>query len=128
MSTGRAHWEVLLRARAVENQCFVVASAQTGFHNERRESYGHAMIVGPFGEVLARCDPTKDVDVQTVRLDMRQLDAVRQRMPCLEHRRSDVYSLLPVEFRRSDDGERPQSDGAAFVFETFDIPADTIFF
>lgn len=43
-STGKAHWETLLRARAIENQCFVVASAQIGFHNAKRESYGHAMV------------------------------------------------------------------------------------
>lgn len=44
MSTGRAHWEVLLRARAIENQCYVIASAQIGFHNKKRESYGHAIV------------------------------------------------------------------------------------
>lgn len=43
-STGKAHWEILLRARAIENQCFVIASAQIGFHNVKRESYGHAMV------------------------------------------------------------------------------------
>lgn len=45
MSTGKAHWEVLLRSRAIETQCFVIASAQIGFHNEKRESYGHALVI-----------------------------------------------------------------------------------
>lgn len=44
MSTGKAHWEVLLRSRAIETQCFVIASAQIGFHNEKRESYGHGLV------------------------------------------------------------------------------------
>lgn len=49
--TGQAHWEVLLRARAIENQCYIVAAAQAGQHNERRASYGHSMIVDPWGTV-----------------------------------------------------------------------------
>ena len=51
-TTGKAHWEVLLRARAIENQCYVVAAAQYGQHNPKRASYGHALIVDPWGEVL----------------------------------------------------------------------------
>lgn len=51
--TGKAHWEVLLRARAIEAQCYVVAAAQAGRHNEKRESYGHSLIVDPWGKVLA---------------------------------------------------------------------------
>ncbi len=56
--TGEAHWEILLRARAIECQCYVMAAAQTGRHNEKRESYGHAMIIDPWGQVLARCART----------------------------------------------------------------------
>lgn len=122
VSTGRAHWEVMLRARAIENQSFVVASAQIGFHNEKRESYGHAMVVDPFGRVLAECDNGKDVDVKTVRLDMRLLEKVRENMPCMEHRRPDVYSLLPVEYSEWS----ALSD--TFVFQTFVIPQSTIFY
>ena len=51
--TGRAHWEVLLRARAIENQCFVLAAAQVGHHNAKRKSWGHSLIVDPWGEILA---------------------------------------------------------------------------
>lgn len=49
--TGKAHWETLLRARAIENQCYVIAAAQSGPHNEKRTSWGHSMIVDPWGEV-----------------------------------------------------------------------------
>lgn len=51
--TGKAHWEVLLRARAIESQCYVIAAAQAGRHNEKRESYGHSLVVDPWGKVLA---------------------------------------------------------------------------
>ena len=51
--TGKAHWEVLLRARAIESQCYVVAAAQAGRHNKKRESYGHSIIIDPWGKVLA---------------------------------------------------------------------------
>ncbi|CAD7952404.1 unnamed protein product [Amoebophrya sp. A25] len=60
--TGRAHWHLLLQARAVETQCFVLAAAQCGRHNEKRESFGHALAVGPWGDVLA--DAGSDVDVK----------------------------------------------------------------
>lgn len=52
-STGLAHWESLLRARAIENQCYVIAPAQVGFHNEKRQSYGHAMVRNAFSRYLA---------------------------------------------------------------------------
>ena len=54
--TGQAHWEVLLRARAIETQTYVIAAAQAGVHNEKRSSYGHSMIVSPWGTVLAQLD------------------------------------------------------------------------
>eukprot|EP00795_Rhopilema_esculentum_P010708 gene10708-19485_t len=53
--TGMAHWEVLLRARAIDNQCYVVAAAQVGQHTEQRRSYGHAMVVDPWGAVVSQC-------------------------------------------------------------------------
>jgi predicted amidohydrolase len=54
--TGQAHWEVLLRARAIECQCYVIAAAQAGVHNERRESHGHALVIDPWGEVIGRLE------------------------------------------------------------------------
>ena len=56
-ATGRDHWEILVRARALENQCFMLAAAQHGEHSPGRESYGRAMIVDPWGRILAQCDP-----------------------------------------------------------------------
>ena len=55
-TTGKAHWELLLRARAVENQCYLLASAQGGLHPTGRMTHGHSMIIDPWGEVLARMD------------------------------------------------------------------------
>jgi predicted amidohydrolase len=60
LGTGAAHWEVLLRARAIECQCYVVAAAQAGVHNSKRESYGHALIIDPWGVVVAALpDPSE---------------------------------------------------------------------
>ncbi|KHJ82897.1 hydrolase, carbon-nitrogen family [Oesophagostomum dentatum] len=55
VNTGYAHWEALLRARAIETQCYVVAAAQTGKHNEKRSSYGHSMVIDPWGAIIAQC-------------------------------------------------------------------------
>ncbi|PIO69775.1 hydrolase, carbon-nitrogen family [Teladorsagia circumcincta] len=55
LNTGLAHWEPLLRTRAIETQCYVIAAAQTGKHNDKRSSYGHSMVVDPWGAVVAQC-------------------------------------------------------------------------
>eukprot|EP00667_Euglena_gracilis_P016203 EG_transcript_16933 len=82
--TGQAHWEVLLRARAVEHQCFVVAAAQVGFNTPKRQTYGHSLVVDPWGSVL--CDMAEDVDaVRVISLDFDRLRSVRARMPCRSH-------------------------------------------
>ncbi|MCS6804631.1 MAG: carbon-nitrogen hydrolase family protein [Blastocatellia bacterium] len=86
--TGQAHWEVLLRARAIENQVFILAPAQTGQHSERRSSFGHSLIVGPWGDVIAAAGQEETIVWAT--LDLEQIRKVRQRMPCLEHRRFQV--------------------------------------
>lgn len=83
--TGKEHWHVLLRARAIENQCYVLAAAQTGHHYGNRHSYGHALIVDPWGAVLAQCGEGEGVAVATV--DPRTIARVRQSIPCLQHRR-----------------------------------------
>jgi deaminated glutathione amidase len=87
--TGAAHWEVLLRARAVENGCFVVAPDQVGEHLPGRECFGHSMIVDPWGEVLARRD--EGVGICVADLDLGRLAEVRAQIPALDHRRPDVY-------------------------------------
>ena len=87
--TGAAHWEVLLRARAVENGCFVVAPDQVGEHLPGRDCFGHSMIVDPWGEVLARRD--EGVGICVADLDLARLAEVRAQIPALDHRRPDVY-------------------------------------
>ena len=87
--TGVAHWEVLLRARAIENQCFVAAAAQWGEFGspgEARRSYGHSMIVGPWGDILVHA-PEEGSGVWTAELDLAELRRVRKALPALEHRR-----------------------------------------
>ncbi len=85
LSTGKEHWHVLLRARAIESQCYVLAAAQTGRHFGNRFSYGHAMIVDPWGVVIAQCGEGPGVAVAPVELD--RVDAVRAMLPSLQHRR-----------------------------------------
>ncbi len=87
--TGAAHWEVLLRARAIENGCFVVAPDQVGEHLPGRACYGHSMIVDPWGDVLARRD--EGVGICVADLDLGRLAEVRAQIPALDHRRPDVY-------------------------------------
>ena len=83
--TGHAHWELLLRARAVENQCYVLAPAQGGQHENGRRTWGHSMAVGPWGEVMAVQD--KDGEgVVVASLDAKRLSRVRAQLPALEHR------------------------------------------
>ncbi|SLM39905.1 putitive [Lasallia pustulata] len=88
--TGQAHWEVLLRARAIETQAYVVAAAQVGAHNEKRMSYGHSMIVSPWGEILAELGGAgREAEIATANIDVDMLDKVRREMPLL--RRTDIY-------------------------------------
>ncbi|XP_069074380.1 deaminated glutathione amidase [Pleurodeles waltl] len=89
VTTGLAHWEVLLRARAIETQCYVVAAAQTGSHNERRASYGHAMVVDPWGSIIAQCQEGTGLCYAEIKLDY--LHRIRQEMPVCNHRRLDLY-------------------------------------
>jgi deaminated glutathione amidase len=81
--TGPAHWHVLLRSRAIENQCYVIAAAQYGRHNEKRESYGHSLIIDPWGRCLGELDTGEGLVVSEIDLD--ELDNQRQQMPVLQH-------------------------------------------
>jgi predicted amidohydrolase len=85
-TTGRDHWHLLLRARAVENQCFVVASNQTGRH-AALETFGHSLIIDPWGEVLADAGEAVGIITAVVKAD--RLAEVRKRLPALEHRKRD---------------------------------------
>jgi nitrilase len=84
-TTGRAHWELLLRARAVENQCYVVASAQGGEHPNGRLTHGNSMVIDPWGDILARLD--KGEGLATAGLSGARLAAVRASLPALQHRK-----------------------------------------
>lgn len=152
-STGMAHWEILLRARAVENQCFVIAPAQVGFHNEKRQSWGHGMVVDPWGKILVECendDPSKPI-CKAVALDLTEIDLIRQRLPCFDHRRDEVYALaalqmkLPVQtipesklrkraktiltIQSEDQQEQiPEEEEPYFLFEKHPVYKSTIFY
>jgi deaminated glutathione amidase len=84
-TTGRAHWELLLRARAVENQCYVIAPAQGGLHENGRRTWGHSMVIDPWGQVLA-VQPEGE-GVVMAELDADLIRSVRTQLPALEHRR-----------------------------------------
>lgn len=84
-TTGKAHWELLLRARAVENQCYVIAAAQGGTHENGRRTWGHSMIVDPWGEVVAVQPEGEGVVLADV--DPARIAQVRQQLPALQHRR-----------------------------------------
>lgn len=84
-TTGRAHWEILLRARAVENQCYVLASAQGGRHPTERMTHGNSMIIDPWGDVLARID--KGEGVVVAEIDSARIAEIRASLPALQHRR-----------------------------------------
>ncbi len=83
-TTGRAHWEMLLRARAVENQCYLLAAAQGGLHPTGRMTHGNSMVIDPWGEVLARLDKGEGVVVAD--LDPQRILDTRASLPALKHR------------------------------------------
>ncbi|HHN75528.1 MAG TPA: carbon-nitrogen hydrolase family protein [Acidobacteria bacterium] len=84
--TGKEHWEALLRARAIENQAFVIAPAQVGRHSPQRRSWGHAMVVDPWGRVLADAGGETE-GVAIADLSAMVLEDLRRRLPCLQHMR-----------------------------------------
>jgi deaminated glutathione amidase len=88
-ATGRDHWEPLLRARAIENQAFVLAAGQYGTHDDGTVSHGRSMIVDPWGVVMAQVPDGEGVAVAD--LDFDRLADIRRRLPALRHRREDVY-------------------------------------
>jgi deaminated glutathione amidase len=85
VQTGEAHWHILLRARAIENACWVVAAAQTGLHEDGRKTYGHSLVVDPWGVV--QLDMGQAPGIGYADIDIDQLNDVRTRIPVLAHRR-----------------------------------------
>lgn len=84
---------MLLRARAIETQCFVIAAAQAGRHNEKRESWGHSLVVDPWGRIIARLEDPKAVGIAVVDLDFGEQQDIRARMPVAEHRLTGRQNL-----------------------------------
>ena len=84
-TTGSAHWEVLLRARAIENQCYVVAAAQGGTHENGRRTFGHSLVVDPWGEVVA-CRSDEGEGIVVAAMERERIADVRRQLPALEHR------------------------------------------
>jgi len=89
-STGEAHWRTLVKARAIENLCYVVAAAQTGHHPGGRQTYGHSMIVDPWGEVMA--DAGEESGWIAANADAARLHDIRRQFPVLSHRRIGACS------------------------------------
>jgi deaminated glutathione amidase len=89
--TGRAHWEILLRARAIEAGLFIVAAAQGGKHEDGRQTYGHSLVIDPWGEVLL--DAGDQGGVHFAEIDLGRISEVRSRVPALKHRRP----IAPVD-------------------------------
>jgi predicted amidohydrolase len=85
LETGKDHWHVLLRARAIENQVYVMAPAQFGAHGPTRRSYGHALVVDPWGVIVAECSDQEGFAL--ARLDFAHQDKLREALPVLAHRR-----------------------------------------
>lgn len=93
MPTGKAHWEVLLRARAIECQCYIIAAAQTGRHNEKRESYGHSMIIDPWGKIIGSLADPSATGIAVADIDLDVLGNIRRRMPIEEHRKPSLSAI-----------------------------------
>ena len=90
--TGGAHWETLLRARAIENQCYVIAAAQVGQHNEKRSSYGHSIVIDPWGDIVGQMSDKEGYFMADVDLDY--VDSVRENMDCMSHMKRELFSRL----------------------------------
>lgn len=90
--TGKAHWQILLRARAIENLSYVAAAAQGGYHKSGRQTHGHSLVVDPWGKVLAEAGTGPDLVCAEIDLDY--LQATRHNLPALEHRRTITHECL----------------------------------
>ena len=93
--TGEAHWEILLRARAIENGAFVIAAAQAGVHQDGRETFGHSMIIDPWGQVLASAGGTGE-SIVLADIDTSAVAAARAKIPNLKNGRDFSLDVLPV--------------------------------
>jgi len=93
--SGQAHWHVLLRARAIETGCFVFAPAQTGAHENGRQTFGHSLIISPWGEILAEAGETPEIIYADI--DVQKVDEARGKIPALQHDRA--FSLKHITIK-----------------------------
>ncbi|KAF2071678.1 hypothetical protein CYY_007011 [Polysphondylium violaceum] len=92
-STGEAgHWKTLLQARAIENQCYVIAPAQTGNHHSKRTSFGHSLIIDPWGKVLSELDENT-IDIAFTDIDHSYIETVRENIPVFNHKKLNNYKI-----------------------------------
>ena len=98
--TGEAHWEVLLRARAIENGAFLVAAAQAGVHEDGRETFGHSMIVDPWGKVLASAGSSGE-QIVTAEIDVEQVKVARSKIPNLKNARDFTLDTVAAEAKEA---------------------------
>lgn len=120
VATGEAHWEILNRSRAIENQCYVISAAQKGKHNEKRSSFGRAMAISPWGVILDECQ--EELDIKFVDIDLKKITKVESNMPCFQHRRNDVYEVVTHKSLNLSNFSDEQ-----FMFEKYPIDKQTIF-
>lgn len=122
VSTGQAHWEILNRSRAIENQCYIISGAQQGSHNAKRASFGHAIGISPWGKILTECK--ENLEVQFIEIDLESITKIEDSMPCFQHRRNDVYDIDVMQV--ANDLEPPTTEH--FMFEKNPVDRRTIFF
>ncbi len=91
VTTGEAHWELLMRSRAVDNQCFVIAASPARNPESSYQAWGHSMVVDPWGRIMAEAG--EEEGIIYAELDFEQVEQIRQQLPLLEHRRQDLYQL-----------------------------------
>lgn len=92
ITTGEAHWDLLMRSRAVDNQCFVIAAAPARNPESSFQAWGHSMVVDPWGQIIAQAE--EEEGIIYAELDFEQLEQIRQQLPLLQHRRHDLYQLI----------------------------------
>uniref|UniRef100_A0A6G1SDD5 Nitrilase and fragile histidine triad fusion protein NitFhit n=1 Tax=Aceria tosichella TaxID=561515 RepID=A0A6G1SDD5_9ACAR len=117
--TGIHHWEPLIRSRAIENQCYVIAAAQVGTHNPKRSSFGHAMIVDPWGTKIAECSDGPGFAVGLI--DREFIKKCRSRLPIWSDRRTDIYADIEPAVDSYD------ISGTNYKFQDMSIPEGQVF-
>ena len=92
MTTGPAHWDIMFRSRAIDNQVYTIGCSPARDYDYSYISYGHSLIVSPYGDIL--CELDEKENFITYDIDLDYVDEIREQLPLLKHRRSDLYELL----------------------------------